>query len=437
MDNENHTNFFIIARLDQNEESDCLSNIYDLSILNKVKEIKKRKEKNNKKYYKNIIKSVNHKKLNQTKKEQIIKVVKKSILSTNLTYKWRLTTLKTTLICFHIFILLSGIASMLRDRTGVIILNKYLNALSNNTNVVIYNYTYSDILKMNKTNTNITMNFEKNENDTISNSTYLKSENNFVSKKQTIIITIIINQIIFIPIWYIFIFKYIPRMKKMNNIIYKFTQYLLLCDSYGNKNYFYCLLNDYSILITKKKFYLKHKNVIDKSGLLLPSQKIYIPENNIFLYCINIINDFILEDFATVNYYKLISEEDYTHINILMKYIESSLHERIKKFNKKIILPILIAVFISFFYNNVSNLYLMISSFFLICNLFIGDFIFKEYYRKYKHNVDNFINNYNDILIPQKRFIYRKNKLIMFLALKDNIYTRSQIINSIEKIINS
>ena len=34
---QNKLNYFIIERLDQNEESDCLSNIYDLSILNKIK----------------------------------------------------------------------------------------------------------------------------------------------------------------------------------------------------------------------------------------------------------------------------------------------------------------------------------------------------------------------------------------------------------------
>ena len=56
---------------------------------------------------------------------------------------------------------------------------------------------------------------------------------------------------------------------------------------------------------------------------------------------------------------------------------------------------------------------------------------------KYKLHINKYIDRYNEILIQKKRFIYRKNKLLMYLALKDNNYTKSQIINFIEKIINS
>ena len=119
MKNKKHLNYFIIQRLDQNEESDCLSNIYDLSILNKIKEIKGKKlnKKNKiKNHFNSIIKSNELKQINQNKKAQIIQVIKKTILSTNLTYKCKLITFKHILIFFHIFILISGIAANLKDK---------------------------------------------------------------------------------------------------------------------------------------------------------------------------------------------------------------------------------------------------------------------------------------------------------------------------------
>ena len=39
------------------------------------------------------------------------------------------------------------------------------------------------------------------------------------------------------------------------------------------------------------------------------------------------------------------------------------------------------------------------------------------------------------ILIQKNRFIYRKNRLIMFFALRNNNYTTDEIINAIKKII--
>ena len=69
-------NYFIIERLDSDRESDNLKNIYDLSILDKIK-----KSKSNNK---NKIKIKNSKKIDQKDKENIIQVVKKAILSSNL-----------------------------------------------------------------------------------------------------------------------------------------------------------------------------------------------------------------------------------------------------------------------------------------------------------------------------------------------------------------
>ena len=439
MKNKKHLNYFIIQRLDQNEESDCLSNIYDLSILNKIKEIKGKKlnKKNKiKNHFNSIIKSNELKQINQNKKTQIIQVIKKTILSTNLTYKWKLITFKQILIFFHIFILISGIAANLKDKN-----DKNGNKIINQSK----NDTYIDY--------NISRNFNDSFNDVsifennatqiyIDNNTYLEN-NKMRSHKRTIIISIIINQIILIPIWFIFIYKYQPKWDRINDILFKFTSHLLIYESYESKDFFYYLMKDYSILITKKKYYLKYlksSNKDNKDKYFLPiSQQIenYNPEKNIFLYSINIINDFILEDFAIVNYYQLISTEDYNDINVLIKYIENNLHEKIKKFSKKIMFPTIISLLISIYYNRASNEYIILSTILVFIILLLMEFIIKEYFRVYKQNVDKFIDNYNDILIPKKRFMYRKNRLIMFLALKDNIYTKNQIIKAIKKIINS
>ena len=48
MEKSKEYNFFIIERLDQYEEADSVSNIYDLSILNKIKEKKNKKKSYNK-----------------------------------------------------------------------------------------------------------------------------------------------------------------------------------------------------------------------------------------------------------------------------------------------------------------------------------------------------------------------------------------------------
>ena len=155
-----------------------------------------------------------------------------------------------------------------------------------------------------------------------------------------------------------------------------------------------------------------------------------------FLYCISIINDFVLEDFATINYHQLISNSDSEDINILIKYMESSLYEKLKKFIKKILIPISLLTFISIYnINKISNVIFTFLSIFKIVNMLIGKYILREYYKSYKKNIDKFIENFNMILIQKNRFIYRKNRLIMFFALRNNNYTTDEIINAIKKII--
>ena len=406
-------NFFIIERLDQNEESDCLSKIYDLSILNMVKEIKS--TKNNK---------INSKKISQEKKAEIIKVIKKSIFSSNFTYKWKLMTIKNMLIFFHIFTLLSGISHLVKEKTE-------------NNNIINNNFTNVNNSESNFSNSLLFFKNYFNNNTGYFNNSYLGPPNYLKNNKNTIIISMIINQISLIPIWLLFIYKYLPKCNKINDIIYKFTNYLLMAETNNNKYYFYYLMKDYSIFITKKKYYLENSEIFRHLLHSPQSLQIYkISQKNIFLYSINIINDFILEDFSSINYAKLISADDYNDIKVLMKYIESILNEKIKKYIRRIITPILISCLINLYYFKHSNIYYIISSIFLFIVALLGEYIFKEYYSLYKKNIDKFIDNYNEILIKKGKFIYRKNRLIMFLVLKDKIYTRNQIINSIEKIIN-
>ena len=406
-------NFFIIERLDQNEESDCLSKIYDLSILNMVKEIKS--TKNNK---------INSKKISQEKKAEIIKVIKKSIFSSNFTYKWKLMTIKNMLIFFHIFTLLSGISHLVKEKTE-------------NNNIINNNFTNVNNSESNFSNSLLFFKNYFNNNTGYFNNSYLGPPNYLKNNKNTIIISMIINQISLIPIWLLFIYKYLPKCNKINDIIYKFTNYLLMAETNNNKYYFYYLMKDYSIFITKKKYYLENSEIF--RHLLHSPQSLQIDkisQKNIFLYSINIINDFILEDFSSINYAKLISADDYNDIKVLMKYIESILNEKIKKYIRRIITPILISCLINLYYFKHSNIYYIISSIFLFIVALLGEYIFKEYYSLYKKNIDKLINNYNEILIKKGKFIYRKNRLIMFLVLKDKIYNKNQIINSIEKIIN-
>ena len=90
------SNFFILERTDQYEESDSVKNVYDLSILDKIKEIDdsthdnktQSKDKILDAKNKKLSKEKKHIKINHEKKSEIIKIVKKMILSGNLIYNW-------------------------------------------------------------------------------------------------------------------------------------------------------------------------------------------------------------------------------------------------------------------------------------------------------------------------------------------------------------
>ena len=419
MEKEKKVNYFIIERLDINEESDSISNIYDLSIINNIREIKTSKKNKIMQYFKNIIKADNTTKINQEKKAQILQVVKKAILSSNLTYRWKKLTVKQLLIFFHIFFFISSITHKIHDNKGNVILN---NNSINNTNIPFNIDSYNSSI-------NIT-----NDNDIISyifNSTLFGLPIKKRKIKNIFLLTLIFNQIILIPVWLIFFYKIIPKWDKINDTLYKITNYLLLCESNENNNYYYYLMKDFSILITKKQYYYEKKELLP----ITPQKNEYLSEKNIILYCINIINDYIFEKFTNINYYELISNADNNDIKALITYINVNLIENLKKYNKRIMAPLFISLIITIIYYNPEKEFLLLSLAFIL--IIISEFIFAEYIKTYKINIDKFIDNYNDLLIKKNRFIYRKNKLIMYIALKNNNYTKNQIINFIEKIINS
>ena len=153
-----------------------------------------------------------------------------------------------------------------------------------------------------------------------------------------------------------------PKWNKTNDILYKFTRYLLLCESYKSKYYFYYLMKDFSILVTTKKYYYEHKELLPFSS---PKNE-YIYEKNIILYSITIISDFILEQPTSFNYYELISIDDYPNIKVLTKYIENNLKEKIKIFNRKILSPVLIGLLIAILYSKPSLVYTICSIILLI-----------------------------------------------------------------------
>ena len=426
--NDDYKNYFIIERLDKDSESDNLKNIYDLSILDHVKELK---------YNKNSKINVT-KKISQKQKESIIQVVKKTILSANLTYKWKLETFKAILVFFHLFIFIYGIASNIKNPNKESLLSMYLYNL-HPIKKIEYNVTYNITEEFNNSTnnfTNYTQDFSTNFTD------YNKTNiSNKKIDKKFVILTSILNQILLIPLWIIFFNKYIPKWKEVNDTLFKITNYLLYCESLSNKKYFFSLLKNYSILVVRKKCVsdykkLPHKLKAQNSLANYLNNRNVIIKKNMFLYCISIINDFVLEDFATINYHQLISNSDSEDINILIKYMESSLYEKLKKFIKKILIPISLLTFISIYnINKISNVIFTFLSIFIIVNMLIGKYILREYYKSYKKNIDKFIENFNMILIQKNRFIYRKNRLIMFFALRNNNYTTDEIINAIKKII--
>ena len=416
----NEDNFFIITRLDLNEESDSLSNIYDLSILNEIKERKDYKKNKIKKYFKNLINHNDTKKFKKDTKFHIIKLIKKAILSSNLTYKWKIATFRNILIFFHIFFFISVITFSI-DKNRDNIQNNIINSTSIDINI---SYSFND--------SNIFTNSSENDSYTIKGKDSESSKDK-IKKNKLLLIKIIMNQIILIPIWFFFKYKLIPKWNKINEIIYKITNHLILCESNNNNNFFYYLMKDFSIFITKKKYYNENKDILPIS---LPKNE-YLYRKNILLYCINIINDFILEERSFINYHELIPADDYNDIKVLTKYMEKNLQEKMRIFNKKILSPLAFSIIIGLFYKKTSFEYLIFSIIFLSLILLLCEKIFKEYIRKYKLNIDKFIDSYNEILIKKKRFIYRKNKLFMYLALNGDNYNKNLIINFIEKIAKS
>ena len=423
----NNQNYFIIERIDNEGESDNLKNIYDLSILDKIRKVKYYNNKS-----KNKVKKI--KKFNQNEKEKIIKVVKKAILSSNLTYKWKLETFKQIVLFFHIFMCFSAIASNFKDPNRDPLLSIYFNHIKNLNKKPEYNFSYN----LNETINNFTNETEKYWSNT---SDYNQTNtNNKRLNKNLILIAAIFNQIMLIPVWFLFFYRFIPKWEKVNDIIYKITNYILQSESQNSRKYCYQLMKDYSIFVARKKLvskYNKLPNELKKQSIspIKTIQNDIIINKNIFSYCISIINDFVLEDFAIVNYHQLISREDSNDINILIKYMESSLHEKIKKYVKRILIPISLLILISVYNSKHSNIYFTLSTIFIFVNLLIGKHIFKEYYSSYKENIDKFIENFNLLLIQKNRFIYRKDRLILFFALKNNKCKKHEIINAIKKII--
>ena len=93
---------FVIIRTDQYEESPKISSIYNLSILNKIKESKGNKQ------------------LKEEKKEIILYTIKKMILSTNLYSKWKANTTQYLIIFLHFFFFVSELFSFIKDKNFII-----------------------------------------------------------------------------------------------------------------------------------------------------------------------------------------------------------------------------------------------------------------------------------------------------------------------------
>ena len=421
MEKEKQMNYFIIKRLDSKKESDNLTNIYDLSILNNIKEKKEEKRNKTKQYFNNIIKAENSTKINLEKKTQILKVVKKDILSSNLTNESSLITFKKIYVFIKIFFFILTINQKIHYNKGNTILNQSINDMNhtfNNTNN--YNNTF-----------NTTNNDDGGIFSFIFNNTFFGSLINNIQFQNIYNFYKNIKKIILISFWLLYLHKLIPKWDKINDTIYKITKYLLLCESNENNNYFYYLMKDFSILVTKKKYYYENKNLLP----ILPPKIECLPDNNIILYCINIVDNFISERSITIKNYKLISRDDYNEIKVLKLYIEICFKENLKIYIKKILTPLIISIIINII--NFNPEYELLLYFLTFILMIVCEFISIQYIQANQLNVDKFIDIFNDFLIKKNRFIYRKNKLLMYFALKNNNYTKEEIIKFIERIINS
>jgi len=448
MEKEKQKNYIIIERLKLDEESNSLSNIYDLSILNNIKETNEDKKNKTNQYFKNIIKPDNTEKINLEKKAQILKVVKKAILSSNLTYDWSLIKIKKMFVLCRLLTFVLSVLQKIKYDIGYTIINRSTNDTNipfnisnnyNNSNNISNSYNNSNYTSNSYNNSNYTSNNYNNSNYTSNNeSIFSFIYNNILfdiliknsNIKNSIFFAVNINHMILFLYWIFYLYKFTPKWDKTNDTLYKITRYLLLCESNENNNYFYYLNKDFSILVINKQYYYKNKELFP----ILPPKNEYLPDNNSFLYCVNIIIDYTFKKYITVNYGKLISNTDYIHIKTLTIYIKDNLKKKIKMYKKAITTPLLISICITIIFFRPE--YELLLYFLIFISTVISGFIYKKYIQAFKLEIDKFIDTYNNELIKKNRFIYRKNKLILFFALKNNNYTKNQIIKSIEKIIN-
>ena len=423
MKNKNKSNYFIIERLDREEKADSFSNIYNLKALDTIKEVKPQNDSESEKYCHSIIKSEDAEKIRYGEKMIIIQAIKKAILSSNFCYNWGLKAHRYYLIFSQLMSLISAMIRIIiflyrRRNTLNSIINKNDSFVSSNTTL-----NFNDSIN-NNTNEFINNSYHSNE-------TNLNLEEKIeLFSKFSYFISPLFNSILMIPIWIIFFFKFIPQRDKINEIIYKFTRYLLVCESFENKKYYYHLMDDYSILVTKKDYFI---NNIDSSEI---NEKLS-PEKNIFLYCINYINDYILEGYKQSIYYDLLPKIDKESIMLLREFIKVNIKEKSKRMIKRILVPAIILLYSTYFYNRTIFKYANILMSGLEYIKIIIEYFCDEYYDSNDKKLDLFIDIYNDNFLSKKKFIYRKGKLIMFLTLKDNNYDKNQVIKAIEKIINS
>lgn len=366
-------NFFIINRIDRKEESEKVTDVYDLSIFNKIKTKKN-------KFSEEIISTI------ENDRPEIMKVVKKMILGVNLSFNWRMIKVKELLLLFHFIFIFSGIFGFFKNQN-------YLETQQNDSNS--------------------------------------KDQSN---KKSSHLLFTFIKEISLhfsiIPTWVFFQYKIAPKSKKINKMIKKLASYLLYDDSIESENNFYELNDDFSIKVTNKKYLNSSNQSIIKEG----------PEKNIFSYCVTIIIDYILDEFFSISYNKLISRSDYSMIHELFRFMEKLRKEKMKIIAKNYLLPALISfLFVVVFCKNPTDIFAIFISILSICVTIMIAFIEKDFSRKTKKDIDNFIKKYNKELIKKNKFIFRKNRLIMFLSLKEEgkIYNLEDVEKSIKKIILS
>ena len=426
---DNSKNYFILERKDIDRKAENFKDIYNLSVLEEPKDVKSE--------YKNKIQIAKASSLNEIEREGIIKSVKKAILSLNLDYKRRIERFKAVFILAEIIFIYLDIKS------------SYIIPNDDSFKSMFFNFVFPGHKKV----FNITINLNETVNHLdnltekylfdigVSNSTNIT--NNNIKKFDIKLFTIICisNQIVFIP-FLILIYKILaPIWNKMNDTLLKITNHLLYCDSLEQENYSCILLDNYSILCIKKEFYSKHKNLLYSKKIknTLPLKNIIKINNNVnknmFSYCISFVNSLNFQDLTSINYTRLIPIEDLAVLDMLIKHIDEIIAIEIIKYIKRILLPITLIIYSSSYYYKELNSYYSPFTLDILVNLLIIIYNYNEYYSSYQKYLDKLIENYNKELIKINRFIYRKDRLILFFAIKSNNYTKDEIISNIKKII--